>query len=187
MMQKTRWAVINSIAGILLLSGVSGCHLPHSSCLQCGPLGHHATTIGGRAHQALTLDAGCGEVYVDEWISDPPGVCDGCGGSALHAHGCLPPLLPILSHLWGVRFCGDCQDSQFSHPDACEHCGQIHSVEELNEGEVEVLEPTPAKKASYRQPPSAARLRQSARRLTTRSQRAATRRVGTATTRSVPH
>ena len=155
------------VAVTLLAIGSSGCHVAHSNCLECGLLGHQST-IAGRAHQALTVDAGCGEIYVDEWISDPPGICDSCGDTVLHGHGCLPPLLPILSHLWGVRFCGDCQ-SDLGHHGTCEHCGQLHTGEEIIESAPAALEPTPAKKATYRQPSTTARLRQSARRLDRRS------------------
>ena len=155
------------VAATLLAIGSSGCHVAHSNCLECGLLGHQST-IAGRAHQALTVDAGCGEIYVDEWISDPPGICDSCGDTVLHGHGCLPPLLPILSHLWGVRFCGDCQ-SDLGHHGTCEHCGQLHTGEEIIESAPAALEPTPAKKATYRQPSTTARLRQSARRLDRRS------------------
>ena len=167
--------LVTLVAVTLLAIGSSGCHVAHSNCLECGLLGHHST-IAGRAHQALTLDAGCGEIYVDEWVSDPPGVCNSCGGTALHGHGCLPPLLPILSHLWGVRFCGDCQ-SDLGGQGVCETCGQIHTHEEIIENEPATLEPTPAKKATYRKTPTASRLRQSARRLASRSHNATAARM----------
>ena len=159
--------LLTLVGATLLAVSSSGCHVAHSNCLDCGLLGH-PSTIAGRAHQALTVDAGCGEIYVDEWVSDPPGTCDSCGDTVLHGHGCLPPLLPILSHLWGARFCGDCHPD-LGHHGMCEHCGQVHTSEETIESEPETLEPTPATKVTYRRASTTARLRQSARRLDSRS------------------
>ena len=51
--------MITLVAVTLLAIVSSGCHVAHSNCLECGLLGHHST-IAGRAHQALTVDAGCG-------------------------------------------------------------------------------------------------------------------------------
>jgi hypothetical protein len=56
----------------------------------------------------LTRQVGCGELYVDEWLSDPPNhcdPCDDCGNYVGHGCGCHDHhLFGLLHKLWGVRY-----------------------------------------------------------------------------------
>lgn len=49
----------------------------------------------------------CGEVYVDEWISEPP-VVDNCGGDCGGCATCRRPIRNVLRQLWGRPYISQC-------------------------------------------------------------------------------
>jgi hypothetical protein len=51
--------------------------------------------------------AGCGELYVDEWVNEPPTV-DNCGCGECLTCG-RQPVRSLLRLLWGDRYCGSCE------------------------------------------------------------------------------
>ena len=74
----------------ILVSVISvGCCGPRcgvSSCNDCDGIGYGEKTIPLRPFQrlrdgSLFCGSGCGEVYVDEWVSNPPECCDPCQGA----------------------------------------------------------------------------------------------------------
>jgi hypothetical protein len=88
---------------------------PCESCAgNCGPysdglLGHCAL-FRGCLRGCLSCGRGCGEIYCDEWKSDPPDCCDPCDqcyGQFTGPHGyCnLGPCQRILAWLDGYRYC----------------------------------------------------------------------------------
>ncbi len=64
----------------------------------------------------------CGEVYVDEWISEPPVVDDcpgeGCGG----CNRCRQPVRNLFALLWGRPYMTQC-DTGLCGPSCGEGCG----------------------------------------------------------------
>ncbi len=84
--------------GMNSCSGVVGCSsCPTNSC-GAGPLMGLASCRGG-----------CGEVYVDEWVSEPPCI-DDCGYCS---EGCDSPragrpVRSLLRLLWGIPYDGGC-------------------------------------------------------------------------------
>ena len=78
----------------VLLAG-SGCCCVQGMPGQCGPRG-----MGGLA-ECRSCSGGCGETYVDEWVSEPPCV-DACC-----AQSCRP-IRSLLQALWGSRFVNGC-------------------------------------------------------------------------------
>jgi len=69
-------------------------------------------------HNVLTCGSGCGELYIDEWYSDPPDACDPCVDCA--RANCAPPgcgFYPSVPwNLWGRRFQGgSCQSCEGSY------------------------------------------------------------------------
>ena len=87
--QPVRWlsmmALFLASAGCCCVQGMPG------DCGSCG-VGHMA----GRS-----CAGGCGEVYVDEWISQPPTVDQCCAGDCR-------PVRSLLAALWGSRFVQGC-------------------------------------------------------------------------------
>ena len=87
----------------------------------CGPL-------AGAVGNALSCGAGCGEIYVDEWVSDPPDCCDPCDncGNWVGPRQCCRPLSFLNPCNWfGVRYhddCGGCGTCSACLP-ACDSCG----------------------------------------------------------------
>ncbi len=97
--------------GMNSCSGVVGCSsCPTNSC-GTGPLMGLASCRGG-----------CGETYVDEWVSEPPCV-DDCGYCDTGCDRCRirRPVRSFLRVLWGAPYRGDCGcDSGCS--DGCTSC-----------------------------------------------------------------
>ena len=84
--------------GMNSCSGVVGCSTcPTNSC-GTGPLMGLASCRGG-----------CGETYVDEWVSEPPCI-DDCGYCETGCNHCghRRPVRSMLRLLWGVPYRGDC-------------------------------------------------------------------------------
>jgi hypothetical protein len=101
------------------------------SCGTCGVcegdcLGH---TPASFLKHNLTCGSGCGDIYWDEWLSDPPDPCDPCDdcGNWIGPQECCPPTMwdRIASgwgSLWGSRSgsCGSCG--------TCSTCMESHAV-----------------------------------------------------------
>jgi hypothetical protein len=74
----------------------------------CGILGHGGLFPWLRG--CWSCGRGCGEIYCDEWVSDPPDCCDPCDqchGVFTGPHGfcCLGPCQRVLAALHGYRYC----------------------------------------------------------------------------------
>jgi hypothetical protein len=76
----------------------------------------------------MACDAGCGDVYWGEWVSDPPAACDPCdchGGytGAVSGPGCYWPfpILHGLHALWGYRYAPG--GSGIMYDGGCSTCG----------------------------------------------------------------
>lgn len=99
-----------------------GCGVKES-CAECDDVGCGTCRGPGpiQALKGMIHGGGCGEFYLDEWISNPPYCCDPCDD-----HGgwvgprCCPPKIPGLKALFGQRgvgcTCGAClQRPPFAH------------------------------------------------------------------------
>lgn len=99
------WAIMGLISvmasGCCCIQGTNVCN----SCSSC-PSG---TCGAGPLMGLASCRSGCGEVYVDEWVSHPPCI-DNCG-YADGACGCRQPLRSALRALWGTPYIGDCCNS----------------------------------------------------------------------------
>lgn len=79
---------------------------PCTSCSDgCGDCGILACLRRG-----LTCGKGCGEIYINEWVSDPPDCCDPCDqcyGQYTGPHGtcCLGPFQRLLAAFHGYSYC----------------------------------------------------------------------------------
>ncbi len=112
-----------------------GRHSPYERCGR-GSCLRKLTSPFRRLASLATCGGGCGEVYWDEWLSDPPDCCDPCDdcGNWTGDGCCLPRVRKLLSrkrHVWrdgrcssGCGGCGECDgcDSASQGCD-CESCG----------------------------------------------------------------
>lgn len=144
----------------------------YETCGECQPGLCHHPWLWTHAKNALTCGAGCGDMYCDEWLSDPPACndpCDkcgerGCGGCAGY-YGYWNPLRG-LAHLWGYRYaaagCGVGCDAGCDA--GCDSCAEpydtmmpeempVEAVEEAAEPE-KAEEPRPAAKPNAESEPS---------------------------------
>lgn len=104
-----KWAVLSLS---LIFGGVGCCYGP------CGPCGSGGVLPGqllGRVGSRIVnpCPQGCGEVYYDERINNPP-VCDPCGGAGVYTGqscGECRPLLDRLRTAWGLPYVGPCECS----------------------------------------------------------------------------
>ncbi len=123
-----RWQILAGWVSVVALWIVSsGCCTMHGACGSCGTgaCDHHP--ILARS----SCMAGCGDHYVDEWVSEPPCV-DDCGpscGPACGPCGSCQPVRNLLRALWGTRYmaCDGC-GSGFASPSChssggCASCG----------------------------------------------------------------
>lgn len=110
---------------LLLLSAVaSGCAWSGHHCLDesgCGSCAHIS-----HLPNRLACGTGCGEIYWDEWLSDPPACedpCDDCGNYVGPRGKSFSPL--AWCNFWGLRSCGDCGtcDACTATPDCGSDCG----------------------------------------------------------------
>ena len=96
-------------AGCCCVQGTGPCG---SSCDTCPP--------GPMARMANcgSCAGGCGETYVDEWVSQPPCVDACCSGDCR-------PIRSLLQALWGCRFnaCCDTGCSSGACDEGCDSCG----------------------------------------------------------------
>lgn len=171
------------LAAVCVMSGLGCCtggpHCLDGSC-GAGPGDGSAPCVacdgvgcaGGVAQHPLDhfraghCASGCGDIYIDEWLSDPPDChdpCDHCGNWIGRGH---PNWLPIgWKNWWGYRHQGHA-----CGPDC--GCGQWQGDESVYEGEMiydgpvatqpqpatrtrSALQPTPAKNTSAVQPRTA--------------------------------
>ncbi len=77
-------------------------------CQTCGIFGHGGLLPGLRGD--WTCGKGCADIYVSEWVSDPPDCCDPCDkcyGQFTGPHGycCLGPFQRILAGIHGYKYC----------------------------------------------------------------------------------
>ena len=89
----------------------------NGSCNECGPGPCESCAdccgecgIIPFLRRAKTCGMGCGEIYVGEWISDPPDCCDPCDqcyGCWTGPHGdcCLGPFQRLLAACHGYKYC----------------------------------------------------------------------------------
>ena len=137
------------LLGICLVSG-AGC----AACIQgVGPCGTGCGPCGSDAAAYASCKGGCGDVYIDPWISEPPCVdncgydCGGCGSC-----GQCRPVLSVLKLLWGAPYATNCSPCGPAPCDSgCDSCGGGHVVHHGGEvyhdttpSNVRAMEPTPA-------------------------------------------
>ena len=96
--------------------GPSACEPCGDCCRECGILPFF--------RRSLTCGKGCGEIYVNEWVSDPPDCCDPCDmcyGQWTGAQGScrLGPFQRILAAFHGYSYC----QRPYSGP-WCPPCGR---------------------------------------------------------------
>jgi hypothetical protein len=94
----------------------------HGACNECGPCpGESCANYGGGCgpfccglfpwlRGCWSCGRGCSEVYVNEWISDPPDCCDPCDqcyGQFTGPRGycCLGPAQRVLAAIHGYKYC----------------------------------------------------------------------------------
>jgi hypothetical protein len=103
---------LNWCAMIALTLGSMGC-----CCVRGIP--HHGGGCGLGACQG-----GCGETYVDEWVSHPPRVDACCSGGGGCHHGGCQPVRSIFHLLWGVPYAGGCSSCSGGCDSGCSgQCG----------------------------------------------------------------
>ena len=133
-----------------LLSGrYDSCASASTHCHLCGKRAGHCF-----GHPLVYLKEklfcnGCGDIFFDEWLSDPPDKCDPCDD----CHGdwvgerCCPPK---MLHRVGAMFVGGrCSDQTCSHAGCGSACGPTNNAEFVGE-EVAESQPEP-----YYEPQSA--------------------------------
>lgn len=85
----------------------------HASCNSCGGSRPRLVTW---LNSKLSCGSACGDVYWDEWLSDPPDCCDPCDdcGQYVGPQACPPKFRPgsWFGVFWGCRgeecSCGEC-------------------------------------------------------------------------------
>ena len=141
-----------------------------NDCEGVGSCGNLRSRIANRIRNA-NCSSGCGEVYWDEQINEPP-VCDPCGCNGEFECGSgrsCPTALGRLRNLWGYRYmpssCGECSScgTTSSHSSAaCSTCAdntqpgyatEVHSTTPTRmstspstHGAMSTKSPTPAAK-----------------------------------------
>ncbi len=109
------------------------------SCYQCGVCG--GTDCPGFTpcmylKHMKTCVAGCGEIYWNEWLSDPPDECDPCDGCGQWVgQRCCPPKLldRFASGLPGQRGLGHCCGGECGGECAGDSWMPEGSIEEMSE------------------------------------------------------
>jgi hypothetical protein len=142
-------AVIGWVLGLGLLASHVGCCSVrmvgggcdaglYDSC-DCGNAGCGGTVMpfGGIKQRianrikGVHCGSGCGEVYWDEHINEPP-VCDpcGCGGEFTgDSCGSCPTALGRLRNLWGHRYVpSNCDSCSSGSSGSCSSCSAGHST-----------------------------------------------------------
>lgn len=98
---------------LLLLAGSGCCSVqgtsPCGSSCGCGSCGM------GPLAGFRSCAGGCGETYVDEWVSEPPCIDKCCAGDPR-------PVRSLLQTLWGSRFVQGCDMCGGGGCDSCSSC-----------------------------------------------------------------
>lgn len=152
MTTSLRWGLL-VLASLALQIGCCSVHLnykgPHcggaplsieQECIDDGCLVEQQCKINGLEHigqsfaklhhhaaHNLHCSSGCGEVYWDEYINEPP-VCDPCGWNNEWVGGCgsCKPWYSRLKNLWGYPYVGP-HCSADAHCSADTHCSECSS------------------------------------------------------------
>lgn len=88
----------------------------NGGCSECAPPGQSCADCCGDCgllpwlRRSMTCGKGCGEIYLGEWISDPPDCCDPCDqcyGCYTGHQGacCLGPFQRLLAACHGYSYC----------------------------------------------------------------------------------
>lgn len=132
--------VLILLSAAISLASVGCCGVNH--CNDCDGIGYGDTVLPQRPfdrlrnlRKGLVCGSGCGEVYVDEWVSTPPDCADPCcgtdfvGGATPCRPNCWQPgnvLRRLLGGgMYGGRFCdGDASSAPCGCGDVgCDDCG----------------------------------------------------------------
>ena len=128
--------------GCLLMLASAGC-----CCVQrVGPTGdcgmgacQTANYSSGPLMNLISCRGGCGEVYVDEWLSEPP-VADNCGFDCGGCGRCgqCTPIRSALRLLWGRPFVTSCNTGLCgpSCEAGCSSCEGGYADEAYHDGDV---------------------------------------------------
>lgn len=103
--------------GCCCVQGVSSC-----STGNCG---------GGSLASLSSCRGACGDVYVDEWISEPPRI-DNCCQPTPQCGGCgqcnqCQPVRNVLKALWGRPYSAHCPNDIVGPSCGCDTCSSGHS------------------------------------------------------------
>jgi hypothetical protein len=121
----------------------------------------------------MSCNRGCGEIYKDEWYSDPPDCCDPCD----RCHGeytgqggycCLGPFQRMLACLHHYKYCpppncgpwrpifGHCAPCGPSCGPGCSTCGggPVHGADIYYEGPMPHGTPVPTQRSTPSTPPA---------------------------------
>ncbi len=77
--------------------------------------------------------SGCGEVYVDEWISEPP-VVDNCGSTCGGCSKCRQPVRNVLRLLLGRPYMSQCDSGMCSSPSGGCGCDGLGGESFISDG-----------------------------------------------------
>ena len=156
-MKRRASGLLYCAAGLFLSISVSasvGCcvNRPYGQLDPCshkrlGDDGCSSCAQGGRVRsgvsQLLTCGSACGEVYWDEWLSDPPDCCDPCdecSGKYIGPQCCdrNRRFRGLFGSLWGCRgdqCCDDMCDSCAGRGcNACDGSGHMHAEQPSQAG-----------------------------------------------------
>lgn len=157
--------LMGCVAALLAAAGSGCCTNPGYGGCGIGPCGSGpcAGRLGGIVRNTMTCNSGCGEVYVDEWISDPPACCDpcdSCSGQYIGPQSCCGrPFAGLLNFIVGYRYNGGCADCcgtcggcdscggvsghGYSGSPGCQSCGHPMQGEVIQSDEYIQPQPTP--------------------------------------------
>ncbi len=128
-----------------------------TSCGGCNDGCSSGTCGGGPLAKLASCRGACGDVYVDEWISEPPTVdncgysCGGCG----HCKQCTP-VRSLLKMLWGRSY-GACCPTELVGPTCgcdsgscgggcgCDSGGHTSHSTPMHLNSAPAMQPVPAK------------------------------------------
>lgn len=130
--------IIANSVGCCCIQGVDGCGSVAYGPRDCAPCG------AGPLARLASCRGACGDVYIDEWVSEPP-VMDNCGFDCGGCGMCqrCQPVRNLLRLLWGTAYrasccldaCGGCAScsattaggySKVAAGGTGCNCGQIH-------------------------------------------------------------
>jgi len=112
--------------GLLCLAGAGCCCVQGLPAGGCSSGGCGGGLCGSGPLMGLAGCRGaCGEVYVDEWISEPP-VVDNCGPNCGGCQRCYQPVRSVLRQLWGRPFVTSC-DTGLGGPSCDSGCDACSS------------------------------------------------------------